>query len=156
MQLPDHLLLVSSETHDSGIPQIVSRVGCIRFCSCEMMHSASSRNPLEPSNQGSNPIRIEKRPPFFSLLLVADATRLVPRVLCRPGGGRMKVDRRILAGSAPANLNLGLCHVTIEQKQTQGRVHSGEPPNGMSTKFAKRMKHVRESCGSCCIDPVVA
>jgi hypothetical protein len=50
----------------------------------------------------------------------------------------MKVDRKILAGSAPANLNLGLCHVTFEQRQTQGRVLSGEPPNGMSTKYMGR------------------
>jgi hypothetical protein len=33
-QLPDHTLLVSPETHDPGISQIVSHIECIRVCSC--------------------------------------------------------------------------------------------------------------------------
>jgi hypothetical protein len=75
------------------------------------------------------------------------------RVLYRPGGGRMKDDQRILGGSNPVNLNLGLRHVTFEQKQPHGRVHSAELLNGMSTKSMERRR--RNSYASCVV-PVVA
>jgi hypothetical protein len=73
----------------------------------------------------------------LTLLLVPDAACFVPRVLCRPSGGRMNGDRRILVGTL--NLNVGLRHVTFEQKQPLGTgVHSVELPDGISTRSMER------------------
>ena len=54
-----------------------------------MKSSASSRDPLESSSEDANPIRIEKS---------------LQRVLYWPNEGRMKVDRRILVGVQPCEL----------------------------------------------------
>ena len=57
-------------------------------------HSVSSRDPLEASDYDANLIRI----------YVPDAACFVPRVLYRPGGGRMNGDRRILVEIRPCEL----------------------------------------------------
>ena len=47
-------------------------------------HSASSRDPLEATDEDANLIRIEKK---LTLLPVPDAACFAPRVLYRPDGG---------------------------------------------------------------------
>ena len=65
-----------------------------------MKRSASSRDPIEASNEDASPIRVEESLPF----LVPDAVCLAPCLLHWTGGGRMKGDRKILVGIHPCEL----------------------------------------------------
>ena len=71
-------------------------------------------------------------------LLVPDAVCLVPRVLCQPYEKRIKGDRTILVGVHPREVEFRFASRNIWQKQPQGRVHSVELRNGMSTRFMER------------------
>ena len=94
-QLPDHLLLVSPEIHDSGISQIVSRVECIQFCSCDFAR------PTRSIQWGCQPHSSKEK---LTLLLIPDAACFVPRALYKPNEERVKGDRRVLMGIHPREL----------------------------------------------------
>ena len=118
-------------------PDVSLNLNCrpMRFFLYEMKHSASSRDPHDSSNQDANPIRIEKSVPFFSfqMLLV-----LFHAYFTSPTRDVQVAIERSWWVSIPVSLNLGLGHVTFEQRQTHGRIHSGGPPNGMSMRFMER------------------
>jgi hypothetical protein len=73
----------------------------MRFFLYETKHSASSRGPLESSNEDANPHSYKEK---LALLLVPDAACLVPRVLYQLTEERMKGDRRTLVGIHPCEL----------------------------------------------------